>query len=156
VLKLAAALRVGERGDRCDWQAVIGHSPPAKIDHRQVLANVVEFWLGLGKPHPTFVDAKSRFELRLTSGNFNAPDQDLSWLGAAGELIIQGATLFAILGVQIAIAAAGGGELATCFACGALYIPARSPAPLRRSFCESCGIRAAWRYSKRAARDQKL
>jgi hypothetical protein len=56
------------------------------------------------------------------------------------------------LGLQLAYAVASSEGVATCFACGRFYTPARRPAAGRRSFCQTCGLRAAWRTSKRVTR----
>jgi predicted RNA-binding Zn-ribbon protein involved in translation (DUF1610 family) len=56
------------------------------------------------------------------------------------------------LALQLAFAVASSEGVTTCFACGRFYTPSRRPAAGRRSFCPDCGLRAAWRTSKRVTR----
>ena len=151
VLALSAALNSGEKGDPLDWRVALGRQIAPEDDRAELLLRLVNLWLEFGKPHPVLAPAADgRYELRFTSGNLIL--SDLRELGTAGELILRSADLFALLAVQIASAVAGGSGLATCSACGVLYNPTRHPAQGRRHFCPNCGIKGAWRISKREAR----
>ena len=65
---------------------------------------------------------------------------------------ITSGTLWATVLVQVAQAIAGGGAIAVCSSCGIPYAPKRKPAPQRNNFCNECGVKAAWKLSKRRLR----
>jgi hypothetical protein len=129
-----------------------GRAPTYGPESKQIVAGLVNWWLVLGDPRPSLtVGANGRFELHFRSGDqavSNPPKQ----LAPAVPQLCNGGLLFATLAMQIASAVSGGLGLATCSACGTLYVPNRAPVPGRRSFCRQCGPRAAWRLSKREAR----
>lgn len=51
------------------------------------------------------------------------------------------------------MSAFAGTAISLCTSCGRAYVPKRRPAAKRNRFCNDCGIRAAWRESKRGLRD---
>ena len=111
----------------------------------------VNYWLWLGAPRPFFaLKDNRRFELLFTSGDGAVTPprklESVAWQIAAGGL------LWAALALQLASAISGGAGLATCSACGALFLPRRVPAQMRNRFCPQCGTRAAWRLAKQKQR----
>jgi len=75
------------------------------------------------RPRASYDPLRRRFEIRIT-----------------GSPALAGA-----LALQIMLAIAGSAGIAICASCGKTFPPLRRPNPNRRSYCKSCGIKAAWR-----------
>lgn len=136
--------------------------------------NIFEHWFaGIPKPGPTqlsvHTEGKAETLMRQRAFVSYAVNCWLNWgrarpqvdwdgptptieLTTGGILPMYADRLSGALGLQLAYAVASSEGVATCFACGRFYTPVRRPAAGRRSFCQACGVRAAWRTSKRAAR----
>jgi hypothetical protein len=104
---------------------------------RACVAYAVNQWLDWGRARPQVEWDGATPTIALTTG---------------GLLPMYVDRLAGALALQLAYAVASTEGVATCFACGRFYTPTRRPAAGRRSFCPSCGVRAAWRTSKRIAR----
>jgi len=63
--------------------------------------------------------------------------------------------LFGELAVQALNVVASARTVETCDGCGKLFAPERQRAAQRRKFCPACGLRAAYRVSKRQKRAEK-
>ena len=63
-----------------------------------------------------------------------------------------GTGLTAALMAQFLFTGAGAAGVATCAACGNLFLPRRRPQAGENSYCSDCGIRAAWREAQRRRR----
>lgn len=151
LVNIAARLQNGGVGASADWRTVYQGSPPLPGDsrdfwdesrrHREVdvltLCERVNDWLQMGNVSP----ALSAF-MWLSKGT---PELQL------GSPCYYGA-LFGAIALQLALVIGRSDGLATCDACGNVYIPSRRPNPNRRSFCSKCGLKAAWRF---AARDHR-
>jgi hypothetical protein len=61
----------------------------------------------------------------------------------------------AALTSQLLFTLAGASGLATCADCGRLFAPRRRPRKGQNSYCQNCGIRAAWRAAQRKRRKPK-
>jgi hypothetical protein len=125
--------------------------PTLGADSLQLIQGLVNWWLSLAAPRPFFaLKDNRRFELLFTSGDgaVSPPRklESVAWQIAAGGL------LWVALALQLASAISGGAGLATCSACGTLFLPRRVPAQMRNRFCPQCGTRAAWRLAKRKHR----
>lgn len=147
----AARMRKSRSYDLNTGSSVRLPLPSAGLQAKQMLRGIASIWLRLGDPRPCVgVDASGRLKLEFISG-----DQSID--GVPAELDAAAAQLannlnFAVLSMQLASAVCGGAGLATCSNCGALYPPKRTPVEGRRHFCPQCGVRAAWRLSKRESR----
>jgi hypothetical protein len=104
---------------------------------RAFVSYAVNCWLNWGRARPQMDWDGPTPTIELTTG---------------GILPMYADRLSGALGLQLAYAVASSEGVATCFACGRFYTPVRRPAAGRRSFCPACGLRAAWRTSKRVAR----
>ena len=102
---------------------------------RAFVSFAVNRWLDWGRVRPQVDWTGLTPTIELTAGGLLTSDR-----------------LAGALALQLAYAVASAEGVATCFSCGRFYTPARRPAATRRSFCPECGLRAAWRTSKRAAR----
>ena len=105
---------------------------------RTLVTFAVNGWLEWGRARPHIVWNGPTPAIELTTGGFLAADR-----------------LLGALALQLAYVVASSESVATCFACGRFYTPHRRPAAGRRSFCPDCGLRAAWRTSKRAIRSAR-
>jgi hypothetical protein len=104
---------------------------------RAFVSYAVNCWLNWGRARPQIDWDGPTPTIELTTG---------------GILPMYADRLAGAIALQLAYAVASSEGVATCFACGRFYTPARRPAAGRRSFCPACGLRAAWRTSKRVAR----
>jgi hypothetical protein len=115
--------------------------PPGKTQtltrQRAFVTYAVNCWLNWGRARPQIDWDGPTPTIELTTG---------------GILPMYADRLSGALALQLAYAVASSEGVATCFACGRFYTPARRPAAGRRSFCPACGVRAAWRTSKRVTR----
>jgi hypothetical protein len=107
----------------------------ALVRQRALVTFAVNSWLDWGRARPHVVWNSPTPTIELTTGGLLEADR-----------------LLGALALQLAYAVARSEGVATCFACGRFYTPRRRPAARRRSFCPDCGLRAAWRTSKRAIR----
>ena len=136
--------------------------------------NIYELWLGdlsrvapaeVGKGRDRQLDTLTRQRAFVSYAvncwlNWGRARPQLDWQGptptieltTGGMLPMYADRLSGALALQLAYAVASAEGVATCFACGRFYTPTRRPAAGRRSFCRGCGLRAAWRTSKRIAR----
>jgi hypothetical protein len=85
-----------------------------------------------------------------------------SWLSGSGGILLtnlfgffdEGSlTLSGYLTVQLVLACAGADAIAVCSGCGIPYMRRWHSVKGRRNYCSKCGLRAAWRDSKRARRN---
>jgi hypothetical protein len=115
--------------------------PPGKTQtltrQRAFVTYAVNCWLNWGRARPQI--------------DWNGPTPTIE-LTTGGILPMYADRLSGALALQLAYAVASSEGVATCFACGRFYTPVRRPAAGRRSFCPACGVRAAWRTSKRVTR----
>jgi len=115
--------------------------PPGKAEalarQRAFVSYAVNCWLNWGRARPQIDWDGPTPTIELTTG---------------GILPMYADRLSGALALQLAYAVASSEGVATCFACGRFYTPVRRPAAGRRSFCPACGVRAAWRTSKRVTR----
>jgi len=115
--------------------------PPGKAKtltrQRAFVSYAVNGWLNWGRARPQIDWDGPTPTIELTTG---------------GILPMYADRLSGALALQLAYAVASSEGVATCFACGRFYTPLRRPAAGRRSFCQACGLRAAWRTSKRVTR----
>jgi len=76
--------------------------------------------------------------------------------GSRGCSVIMSAgdstSMFGVLAAQLMLTAAASKGWVLCSDCNQFYPPNRQPNPNRRRFCPRCGLRAAWRASKRELR----
>jgi hypothetical protein len=120
--------------------AGVGHaSEQAKTLTRQraFVSYAINCWLNWGRARPQIDWDGPTPTIELTTG---------------GIVPMYADRLPGALALQLAYAVASSEGVATCFVCGRFYTPARRPAAGRRSFCSACGLRAAWRTSKRVTR----
>lgn len=158
------AVRRRERAVRLDRSLYILHERK----------NIYELWLGdlsrvapaeVGKGRDRQLDTLTRQRAFVSYAvncwlNWGRARPQLDWQGptptieltTGGMLPMYADRLSGALALQLAYAVASAEGVATCFACGRFYTPTRRPAAGRRSFCPACGLRAAWRTSKRIAR----
>ncbi len=127
LLEKAVVLR--ERGDL---------RPPSKRAHDEVfefLRNcdwIVRYFGGL---RPVLVVENGRFDIKLGNPHM-------------------GAGLPAALATQLLFTIAGAVGITTCASCGRTFMPRRRPRAGENSYCENCGIRAAWREAQRRRREK--
>jgi hypothetical protein len=150
---LPSSLSLFKKGepDRPAGSVVSLTLPTLGADSLRLIQGLVSHWLWLAAPSPFFALKDNRFELLFTSGDgaVNPPRK----LESVALQITAGGLLWAALALQLASAISGGAGLATCSACGALFLPRRVPAQMRNHFCSQCGTRAAWRLAKRRQRN---
>jgi hypothetical protein len=117
-----------------------GHAGKAAMLTRQrgIVSYAVNCWLDWGRARPQIDWDGPTPTIELTTGGSFMPMYADRLSGA--------------LALQLAFAVASSEGVTTCFACGRFYTPTRRPAAGRRSFCPDCGLRAAWRTSKRVTR----
>jgi len=90
---------------------------------------------------PALRPKKTTLEIVFQDAIVPVPGSSRGGLSLPGALTLQLMSAFA------------GTAITLCTACGRAYLPKRRPAANRSRFCPDCGIRAAWRESKRKARD---
>jgi hypothetical protein len=152
-LSVAAALHQDEPGRPEDW-ALLGASWTIEAwtamyrdsdltakekrlrIHRNALADVVNDGLESTDVRPCFVWFR-------TTGGFAFAN--------AGRATL---TLSGALAVQTTLACARAGSVATCTGCGTPYMRRWHSPTGRGNYCDRCGVRAAWRDSKRRSRRQ--
>lgn len=84
------------------------------------------------------------------------PSVWLTWPpGAAPTIVLAGDNLLSHLAAQLLAAVCQSEGVAVCSGCGTPYMPDRRPRGDQRHYCKECGIRAAWRDSKRRGRQRK-
>jgi hypothetical protein len=109
-----------------------GFVPTGKAEtltrQRAFVSYAVNCWLNWGRARPQIDWDGPTPTIELTTG---------------GILPMYADRLSGALGLQLAYAVASSEGVATCFACGRFYTPARRPAAGRRSFCPACGLRPA-------------
>jgi hypothetical protein len=101
---------------------------------RGLIEGAINTWIYYGGLRPHFHWGRKGSSVVLSTGDY--------------------ASLFGALAAQLMLMAARSEGFVTCSACGKPYAPARSPNRNRRRFCPECGIRAAWRASKRDLRQR--
>jgi predicted RNA-binding Zn-ribbon protein involved in translation (DUF1610 family) len=89
--------------------------------------------LHLSGLRPMLVVEDGRFEIKLAG---SCPETGLA----------------AALATEFLFTVAGAAGIATCAACGKLFMPRRRPRAKEKSYCPECGIRAAWREAQRRRR----
>jgi hypothetical protein len=157
-LSIAASLHQDEPGRSEDWAlldaswtvdswtAMFRASPDLTAKQkrlaidRNALADVLNDVLVETDVRPCFVWFRTTSGFALTN---------LGGFFGRGSLTLSGA-----LAVQTMLACAGADSIATCTGCGRPYMRRwRSPTG-RGNYCDRCGVRAAWRDSKRRSRQQ--
>jgi hypothetical protein len=116
-------------------------SPPlllrvARRDPASFVAFGMELWLRYFqvRPRAIYNRRRKRFEVRI-----------------GGSSALAGA-----LALQIVLALTRWSGIAVCSSCGKLFAPSRRPNPNRNAYCDTCGIRAAWRAAQSRRRERKL
>ena len=116
-------------------------SPPlllraARRDPASFVAYGMELWLRFFqvRPRAIYNRRRKRFEVRI-----------------GGSPPLAGA-----LALQIMLALTRWSGIAVCSSCGRLFPPSRRPNPNRNTYCDACGIRAAWREAQARRRERKL
>ena len=138
-LKIAVQLENSRTvGDLEDWQrlGLGGVYPPKPNDARYLLAQDTSSLVQLGAVTPRMIYQKGGWVL----------------IHQAHGIV----NLFGILAFQAMLAISRTDGLATCSACGESYVvTGRRPNPKRRSYCPTCGKRAADRDAARDYRRRK-
>jgi hypothetical protein len=110
----------------------------ARRDPAPFVAYGLELWLRLFqvRPRATYNARRKRFEIRIS-----------------GAPPLPGA-----LALQIMLALTRSAGVAVCSGCGKIFPPSRRPNPDRNSYCNSCGMRAAWReaQARRRRREREV
>lgn len=105
----------------------------AALFYTRTLANVCRIT-------PALRPKKTTLEIVFQDSIAHLPGSTRGGLSLPGALTIQ--LMSALVGTALAF----------CKACGRAYVAERRPAADRNTFCPDCGIRAAWRESKRKIR----
>ncbi len=108
----------------------------ARRDPASFVAYGVELWLRFFqvRPRVTYNPRRKRFEVRISGSS-----------ALAGALALQ---------IMLALTRSVG--VAVCSSCGKPFPPSRRPNPSRNTYCQACGIRAAWREAQARRRERKL
>lgn len=114
-------------GTRAAWRKEMRAAASAN-SHRSLgidvgradLVNAIRAWLQLGDVVPVFV-----------------------WPRKGPDVLMGGAGVFAAVGVQIMLAVSTSDGLATCTACGRVYVPRRRLRANQRHYCEDCAVSGA-------------
>lgn len=114
-------------------RAAVEPAKAVEVFHR--LVGVINGWLADAGVAP-----------RLESDSLG---QVTATLGSSGTFPLFGALVLKSIAVIT-----GPRGMVACSGCGQLFSPERKRAASRRKFCSSCGLRAAWRLSKRKQRDR--
>ncbi len=165
ILKIAEKARVGAPLTPAELRATaLADNPKAFYDARGEVSEtvsvdsvsrvweLVNVWLRLGDPRPWLAppQANGVFKLEFRSGHLRLPPREkMSFPVHVYVQIENSRQLFAALAMQLASHVSGGMGLTTCDACGALYVPKRTPIQGRKHFCSRCGKAAAIRLWKR-------
>ncbi len=104
--------------NRLKWRALLRNPEPFVVYG-------LDLWLRFFqvRPRASYNPRRGRFEIRIS-----------------GSPALAGA-----LALQIMLALTRSAGIAICSSCGKTFPPSRRPNPHRNSYCESCGIKAAWR-----------
>ncbi len=157
VLGAAASLHEGQHVRREDWALL---DPPyldvrtafyeqakdlsplvrRRYFERLCVADVLNEELMLAGVRPSFSWSRTTSGLTFTN---------------RGPLSLGELTLTGALALQLALACAKADSIATCSGCHTPYLRRWHSPTGRRNYCEKCGIRAAWRDSKRVRRAEK-
>lgn len=120
------------RGEKATPSAILRSGEPAR--RWPEVADILSAWL-----------QDARVTLRVTASAVGGVDVSL----ASAEPDFP---LFGELAVQALGVVASARPVETCDGCGMLFAPVRQRAAQRRKFCPKCGLRAAYRVSKRQKR----
>jgi hypothetical protein len=140
ILACSASLH---RGERPEMKDLITAYPPwfaAKQSRcnmetaRGLVEGAVNTWTHYGGLRPHFRFGRDSCSVIFSTGDY--------------------CSVFGALAVQLMLAAANKEGFVICSGCGSSYLPTRRPSPNRRKFCQTCGIRAAWRHSKQDLRNR--
>ena len=141
-LNVAAALQLGDVPDIGLWEL----ASPDGARHltyvreqewwtlhaeRMQLAEDIDEWIRIGGVRPSF--------------RYNLETETI-------DVELHPGALLGALSTQLAFAVARTDGLATCAACGSPFVPKRRPVAGRRTYCPTCGIKAAQRDASRAYR----
>ncbi len=125
------------------WTEIFAKHTKLRSDQRQLyaernaLADFLNHFLVVARVRPCFIWEKTLTGIGFT--NLGGVDE--------GEITLAGA-----LALQLVLACSRAKAIATCDSCHRPYPRRWSPATKRRNFCKDCGIKAAWRESKRERR----
>jgi DNA-directed RNA polymerase subunit RPC12/RpoP len=108
----------------------------ARRDTAPFVVYGMELWLRFFqvRPRTTYNPRRRRFEVRISG----APP------------------LAGALALQIMLALTRWSGIAICASCGKLFPPSRRPNPNRNTYCQACGIRAAWREAQARRRERPI
>ncbi len=138
---IVAALRLGDRADPHDWEAILAPGPWAVgSDWERVLSGVAD---QLGYLHGIKTISQQRqlavraLQRWITLANLRP---EIKWAsGMKVRVEFRPASLFGALGLQIVFLSADIDGLALCDGCHAMIVPARRPGfPAQRVYCEHC------------------
>jgi hypothetical protein len=117
-----------------DWfEQELREPPKPNLEtSRAIIAGAINTWIFFGGLRPQFAWGRKGCSVLFGTGDYTS--------------------LFGALAAQLMLGAAMTDGWVTCSDCGMPYAPARRPNPNRRRFCPECGLRAAWRASKRKLR----
>jgi len=134
-VRIGLALRARRFGADEDWRALRGRKPKLGEDHYLILVRSCHaLSYVFGELQPVLVWDQDQFRV-LFAGR--------SYLGG----------LRAALAFQALALIAGTNALANCSECGVLFEPKRKPNLKFRSYCQKCGIHAAWRAASQKRRN---
>jgi hypothetical protein len=167
VFQTAMSVRQGEPISSADWLGAVppksredlgefGRTalPSGGIEAKRMISGFTSLFLRLGDPRPyVLLDTSGRLSLNFMSGDQSFSEVPKALESAAAQLATN--PNFAVLSMQLATAVCGGAGFAICSACGNPYSPTRTPVAGRQRFCQQCGLRAAWRLSKRKSRKEQ-
>ncbi len=107
----------------------------ARRDPAPFVAYGMELWLRFFqvRPRATYNPRRKRFEMRISGSS-----------ALAGALALQ---------IMLALTRSAG--IAVCSGCGRVFPPSRRPNPNRNTYCDACGIRAAWREAQARRRERE-
>ena len=108
----------------------------ARRDPAPFVAYGMELWLRLFQVRPRAIYNRRRKRFEVEIGGLPA---------------LPGA-----LALQIMLTLTRSVGFAVCSSCGKLFPPSRRPNPNRNTYCQACGIRAAWREAQTRRRERKL
>jgi hypothetical protein len=105
---------------------------PNRETSRAAIEGAINTWIYYGGLRPHFRWGSSGCSVLMSTGDYTS--------------------LFGALAAQLMLRAAMSKGWVLCSECSQFYPPDRQPNPNRRRFCPRCGLRAAWRASKRDQR----
>jgi len=108
----------------------------ARRDPAPFVAYGMDLWLRFFqvRPRATYNPRRKRFEVRISGSS-----------ALAGALALQ---------IMLALTRSAG--IAVCSGCGKVFPPSRRPNPNRNTYCDTCGIRAAWREAQARRREREI